>query len=389
MPEAPDLFDMVKETAYNLEEMLNDSSIDRILAIDTDWNVIAWNQTAEHITGVRKQDILGQRLTDIFPRLKEDDEFMHAVAMALKGKIVFLPSSPGKFQRDFYENHFIPLKTKNGELVGVMNITHDVSHRVKAERELKRLNAVLEEKNAELEKATHELATFTSITGDELKDPVKKIYTALELIIATDGSKLSNPSKAKMRKAQASLNRMNLLLDDILAIAAVSSAPDKFTMVDLQQLMQGVLLSLERKLEEKKAMVDIGQLASVPGSAQMLHYLFYNIIDNALKFQPAGAIPRISISCEPVLLKPDENEALLVSITDNGIGFLQEDAERIFNMFERLHTRQEFPGSGIGLTICRKIVEAHGGYIEAKAEPGKGAGFHCYLPLMQRNEQRQ
>ena len=376
---------MVKEHTYNLEEMLNDSSIDRILAIDTEWNVIAWNQTAENITGVRKKDILGQPLTAIFPRLKEDEEFMQAFSMALKGKTVFLPSSPGKFQRDFYENHLIPLKT-GGEVAGVMNIIHDVSHRIKAERELKKLNSMLEEKNVELEKASRELATFTSITGDELKDPIKKIYTALELIIATDGAKLSNPSKAKMRKAQASLNRMNLLLNDILAIAAVSSASDKFTRVDLQQLIQGVLLSLERKIENKKAIIDIAQLPSVSGSPNMLHYFFYNILDNALKFQPAGVIPRIRVSSEHLLLKPDDVEAVMVDITDNGIGFPQEDSERIFNMFERLHTRQEFPGSGIGLTICRKIAEAHGGYIAAEGEPGKGASIRCYLPLTQQGK---
>lgn len=380
---------MVEQSAYNVEEMLNDSSIDRILAIDTDWKVIAWNQTAEHITGVRKKDILGKCLTDIFPRLKEDDEFMHAFAMALNGKIVFLASSPGKFQRDFYENHFIPLKTESGELVGVMNIIHDVSHRIKAERELKRLNAMLEEKNVELERAARDLATFTSITGDELKDPIKKIYTALELIIGTDGNKLSNPSKAKMRKAQASLNRMNLLLDDILAIAAVSAASDEFTVVNLQQLMQGVLISLEKKIEDKRAIIDIGQLYPVQGSVQMLHYLFYNMLDNALKYQPPGNIPRINVTCEPALLRDNEDDALMITITDNGIGFSQADAERIFNMFERLHTRQEFPGSGIGLTICRKIAEAHGGYIEAKAEPGNGASFRCYLPLIQRTKRRQ
>ena len=126
-------------TLPGLYEMLNDSSIDRVMAIDEQWCVIAWNKTAAIITGIHKNDIIGKPLLEVFPQLKEDAEMMEAIQFAMQGKKTFLPARTGLLNRQSYENHFIPLTGDNGQIKGVMNIMHDVAHREKAEKKLEQL----------------------------------------------------------------------------------------------------------------------------------------------------------------------------------------------------------------------------------------------------------
>ncbi len=377
-----------KHTSHsiNLEEMLNDASIDRILAIDTAWKIISWNRTSEIISGYEKSELLGKDLFEVFPQLLTDADMVRSFELAMGGKKSFLPSKPGAFNRDFYENHFIPLTDAEGNIIGVMNIMHDVAHRVKTEQQLEKLNAELKDKYRQLKNTIAELATFTSITGNELKEPIKKIYTSLEHIIRKEGASLSDSSKASFRRMQASLNRINLLLDDVLALSTIGSFSQEFTQVNSQKILDDVLHDLRNKINEKHAVIEKGELPQIPGSAQMLHYLFYNLIDNALKFQPAGSTPRISITGSLTCAKQSENgtdkkEYICIKVTDNGIGFNNDEKEKIFSMFERLHPKKEFAGAGIGLTVCRKIAEAHGGFIEAESMPGKGSSFLCYLPV--------
>jgi PAS domain S-box-containing protein len=376
------------KSAMHIADMLNDASIDSVLAIDTQWQIIAWNKTTENISGINKRDALGRHLMEIFPQINADEEMLTAYGMALEGKKSFLPAKAGLFNRAHYENHFIPLQDGDGNIVGVMNLMHDVAHRIKAEMQLQHLNAQLKEKYQQLEKANAELATFTAITGNDLKEPLKKVYTSLEMIVMNDGARLSDSSKAGLRRMQASLNRVKLLLDDILAISTASSYSGEYTQVDLNQVMRTVQVSLRNKIKESEANIHVDQLPSVLGYEEMLRNLFYNLLDNAIKFQPFGNTPAITISAQTVQ-KPAANELpsgpqkdyVALQFRDNGIGFSAEDNERIFTMFEKLNARTDYPGSGIGLTVCRKIVEAHGGYIEARGEPGKGATFTCYLPI--------
>jgi len=364
----------------NLAEMLNDASIDRVMAIDTDWRIIAWNKTSEIITGISKKHALGKLLMEVFPQLGSDAETSTAYEFALQGKTSFLPSRADLFNRDHYENHFIPLKDDDGQIIGALNIMHDVAHRIKAERQLQQLNTALKEKYLQLEKANAEMATFTSITGQDLQEPLKKVYTSLELIMINDGSLLSNSSRAGLRRIQASLNRVKLLMDDIFAISKVSSFNGEFVAVNLNDVLRSVKVSMREKIKESQAVIEVKQLPAINGSEQMMHNLFQNLIDNAIKFQPLGHIPHITIDGSVTSTNTDK-EYLCISVTDNGIGFNQADADKIFNMFERLHERSEYPGSGIGLTICRKIAETHGGYMDAESEPGKGSSFKCYLPV--------
>ena len=128
----------------NITEMLIDSSIDRVMAIDLNWNIIAWNHTSEMASGIDRQNVIGKKLTDLFPQILNDQEMMEAIVMAFKGRKSFLPSVTNSFNRHYSENHFIPLKDQHEQVIGVMNIIHDVAHRIKVEKQLQKLNMALE-----------------------------------------------------------------------------------------------------------------------------------------------------------------------------------------------------------------------------------------------------
>ncbi len=383
------MLNKMEKVSSNIAEMMNDASIDRLMAIDTEWRIIAWNKTSELVSGISGNDVLGKHLLNVFPQLEHDEEMMNGFLLAMKGMKSFITAAEGKFNRSYYENHFIPLDDEEGVRIGVMNIMHDVAHRVKAEKQLHKLNEMLKKQYQQLEKTTAELATFTSITGSDLKEPVKKLYTSLELLARSEGPNLTSHGKAGLRRMQASISRMNLLLDDILAFSAANTIGNELERFDLKDVLQRVLDSLRQKIASSRAVIEMRDLPVMYGSRQMLQYLMYNMVDNALKFQPEGNIPEITISAAIVKRHADQEidasaqkEYLCITVKDNGIGLAQEDADKIFIMFEKLHPRKQYPGSGIGLTISRKIVEAHGGFIEVESEPGKGATFHCCLSVI-------
>ena len=372
----------------SLYEMLNDCSIDRVMAIDMEWCVIAWNNTATTITGIQKADIIGRPLLEVFPQLQQDKEIMTAIQFAFLGKKSFVPAKAALFNRQHYENHFIPLTGNDGQVKGVMNIMHDVAHREKAENQLQKLNRVLEQKYRQLEAATTELATYTYITSNDIKEPLRHVYTAFELLVKSEGKVLSNAGKASLRRIQASLNRMNLLLDDIHALSQINSFMQVRQAVDLNEVFNNALVVLKNKITENKALVQAKDLPVIQGFKDMLQTLFVTLLDNALKFQTPGNRPQIVITWRilqpeelPAGIQNNEKQVALFTFTDNGIGFEPADARRIFTMFEKLHPKNEYPGPGMGLTVARKIVEAHDGIIQATGTPGQGAVFQCYLPV--------
>jgi PAS domain S-box-containing protein len=365
----------------DLADSLNDASIDRLMAIDLHWNIISWNKMSEKCTGITRDQLLGKNIFEVFPEIKIDTEMMEAFEYAMKGKQSFLSTAPGRFNRSYYENHFIPLEDKNGNLIGVMNIMHDVAHRIKAEKKLEELNQASKHNYELLQKANGDLGIFTAITGSELKTPIKYLYTTLEMIVTKDGQKLSDSSKAGLRRMQSSLNRINLLLDDILALSAASNLSHEFVCVSMDDVLQSVFALLSPKIFEKEAVINVSPLPSVYGSREMLQKMLYNILDNSLKFHENGAVPEVSIKGNIIPGDEKKQQMVCISIQDNGIGFNQEDGERAFRMFERLNDKKQYTGSGVGLTLSRKIAEAHHGYLTATSKPGKGTTISCYLPV--------
>lgn len=377
----------LQTTLPNLFELLNDSSIDRVMAIDEKWCVIAWNKIAAEVTGIDKANIIGKPLLEVFPQLANDPEMMEAIRMGFEGKKSFIPALAGAFNRQFYENHFLPLINETGDVKGVMNIMHDVAHREKAEKKLQQLNEALELQYRQLETATTEMATFTYITSNEIKEPLRHIYTAFELLVKSEGKVLSNGGKANIRRIQGSLNRINLLLDDIWALSHINSFKQVRNAIDLNEVCKEAQNKLEKKISESGAIIETKELPVIQGYKDMLQTLFINIIDNSIKFQAMGKQPVIGITSRT--LPPDQLPAgfqsttpmLLLEFNDNGIGFDPAQSGRIFIMFEKLNSKSQYHGSGMGLAIVKKIMEAHDGVVHATAQPDKGATVQCYFPV--------
>ena len=370
-----------------LAEMLNDCSIDRVMAIDLNWNIIAWNQASELASGLSRNDVLGKNLLDVFSSLKEDKEIMHAIHAAFLGNKTFVLSDKSKLHRYYYENHFIPLKENGRKVIGVMNIMHDVAHRIKAENQLKELNAALSEKYSQLEKLSEELTSFTSITTHNVKEPLQFIYTSLELLMKAEGRVLADSSKANLRRMQVSLNRINMLIEDIVELFKINTATQPSLPVDLNEILNKVKHNFQRKISERNVTIHSDKLPCVSGFSEMLMLLFQNIIDNSIKFQPEGKSPLIDIRCRQVNMnrataEPEEKgeSYICITFTDNGIGIPEDDQQKIFGMFVQLHEKKKYPGSGLGLSFSQKIMDTHNGFIKLKSEEGKGTAFQCYFP---------
>jgi PAS domain S-box-containing protein len=367
----------------NLNEMLMDCSIDAIIAIDNNYAVTAWNNAAALMYNVPKKQAFGRSLCKLIPGIEEDTETFTAINNALAGHKTFVPASKLYAHRKHSENHYIPLTDNDGGVIGAMNIVHDVAHRIKAERELQRLNEELEKQYRQLKATSDELASFTFITSNKIKEPIRNIYTGIEHLIKVEAGRLTDSGKATFRRMQTSLNRMDLLLDDILSIAQISTLEKSYTPVDLTELLKEVSTEIKNKFDTDPV-IEIGELCVINGHSSYLHMLFYNLLHNAVKFNETMR-PLVKVSCKKTVLGKEaffaaDKEYYQVTITDNGIGFAEEDKEKIFTMFEKLHAGK-YKGSGIGLTVASKIMDAHNGFITVESTPGKGSSFHCFFPV--------
>ena len=282
--------------------------------------------------------------------------------------------------RWFEDRNTIFKRNRNGVPIQKMGISHDITDRKAADLQIKLLNESLSDKNRELETANNELKTFTSIASYDYQDILKTLYTNLEFIILKDGTNLSNTGKGNLRKAQTAIQKMKLLTDDIVALSKIQLPESNPSRVDLNDILKSVVNELADRITEAQATVVIGTLPTINGYSFLLKLYFYHLLDNAVKFHTTIKTPTINISNT---VQTMDSGALQnhISITDNGIGFPQDEAEKIFRMFYKLHDK-EYKGSGIGLTICRKIARIHKGEITANGVDGKGAVFNTYFDLV-------
>lgn len=369
-----------------LSEMLNNASIDRVMAINNEWKIIAWNRASELFTGLAASVVLGEPVTRVFPAMESDLKFTRAFQTALKGFKAFLPADPRFAHRSYFESHFIPLEDENGDIAGAMQIMHDVSHRIEAEKQLLQLNAALRYKYRQLEEAYADIASYTYLTSQNIKEPMRQLYLALERIIRTEAGKLSDSSRASFRRMQTSFNRMNLLLEDILSVSGISSQAKGGRQVNLQCLVDRVKEALASKIEEKNALIIAIDLPVFFGYEELLYQLFYNLIDNAIKFQPDDRIPVVSVKATPWEEPEDSGfqyrSWLKLSFADNGMGVMPGEEDRIFRLFEGPAVPGKNAHYGKGLAVCKKIADLHGGRIRVVSNAGAGSGFEVFLPVI-------
>ncbi len=240
--------------------------------------------------------------------------------------------------------------------------------------ELAATNEALEHRAVELARSNAELAQFASIASHDLQEPLRKVRTFTDQLAVTEAGRLSEKGRDYLERTNSAAARMQRLIQDLLAFSRVTTQGRPFAPVDLAEITHEVLDDLSAEVESSGATVHVGELPTFPADVLQMRQLIQNLLSNAVKFRRAGVAPEVWIEGSV------QGGRVRLMVRDNGIGFEPRYADRIFRVFERLHGRTEYAGTGIGLAVCQKIVQRHGGTIVADGKPGAGATFTVTLP---------
>ncbi len=246
-------------------------------------------------------------------------------------------------------------------------------------KELAEANQTLQQTNKELQRSNQNLEEFAHAASHDLKEPVRKIHYFTNQLKNQLNAQLHESQARAFNRIESATERMGNLIDDLLLYSHVSQRPHQTEAVDLTQEVQRVLEDLDLDVEEKKAVITIGKLPVVQGYRRQLQQLFQNLISNAMKYSKRDTAPQIRIQASEVA--ENGKRYHLIAIKDNGIGFEQEYGEKIFQMFTRLHGKAEYSGTGVGLSIVKKVVENHDGFIKAESVTDEGSTFSIMLPV--------
>ncbi|RYZ22627.1 MAG: PAS domain-containing sensor histidine kinase, partial [Chitinophagaceae bacterium] len=267
----------------------------------------------------------------------------------------------------------------SGNITQIIGAALDITRRKEMEKTILQNTHQLEQSNASLEE-------FAYVASHDLKEPLRKISTFGDRLVASQIDKLNDEGKIYLRKIVDASQRMQNMISDLLSISMISGNK-AFENVSLQKILEETLQTLEFKIEQQKAVIRYDSLPDAQVVPSQFRQLFQNLIANSLKFVSADNQPVVVVRCEPATAEEvtpyqlrKAPAYLKISFADNGIGFEMEYAQKIFAIFQRLHGRSEYEGSGIGLAICKKIVEHHGGVIFASGQPNQGATFTIILP---------
>jgi PAS domain S-box-containing protein len=285
------------------------------------------------------------------------------------------------------------LHDKDGKPVRMLGSIQDITERKQWEQGLERMvkerTTELEDLNQELKRTNANLEDFAYAASHDMKEPIRKIQFFADRLKHLLKGQLSEEQSRLFGRMEHAAHRMGNLIDDLLTYSRVSRGAPNHEVVDLNRKVQMVLEDLELEVQEKNATVSVGQLPTVMGHKRQLQQLFQNLIGNALKYSKPGTPPKVHITAHrvkgddaalPLRGEERQREYHLIEVRDNGIGFDQHDAEKIFSIFTRLHGNTEYKGTGVGLSIAQKVVDNHGGKIWAESQPGEGATFRVLLP---------
>jgi signal transduction histidine kinase len=257
--------------------------------------------------------------------------------------------------------------------------------------ERQRVNAVLTALTTRLEQSNRELQDFASVASHDLQETLRKIQAFGDRLRSKFAEPLGADGRDYVDRMHSAAARMQTLINDLLSFSRVSTRAQPFAAVDLNGVVREVVGDLEARIESSGGTVEVGQLPTIEADAVQMRQLFQNLIANALKFKREGVAPVVSVTASMPGAMPTEVGTpangdghpgnVEIRVADNGIGFEEKYLDRIFNVFQRLHGREQYEGTGIGLAVCRKIAERHGGSITASSRPGEGTTFIVTLPV--------
>jgi PAS domain S-box-containing protein len=362
-----------------------------ILYLNHEGIVENWNLGAEKIKGYKAEEIIGKNFSNFYTQSDRNSN--------LPQKLLNIAIEKGKATQEgwrvrkdgslFWASVVITaVHNKKGQVIGFSKVTHDLTEKKKADDKLK-LNALeLEQKNAELEKMNQELQSFAYISSHDLQEPLRKIQTFATLILEKEFENLSDNGKDKFQRMQNAAKRMQTLINDLLSYSRTNIQERVFEKTDLSKIIDEVKDDLKEEIEQKSATIENGENCEANIIPFQFRQLLYNLVSNSLKFSNPDTPVVIKISSKIVEGAALENKKLEkdtnychIQIKDNGIGFEQQYSSKIFEVFQRLHGKLDYTGTGIGLAIVKKIVDNHNGIITATGEKNKGATFDIYIPV--------
>ncbi|RYF70009.1 MAG: PAS domain-containing sensor histidine kinase, partial [Cytophagaceae bacterium] len=332
----------------------------------TDFNIIKANHTSAEALNVPLENLSGQLLSTVSPTIKNGPAYDQYVHVTETGE-------PAHFERQFNNKWYQVSVVRFGD--GFISAAVDVT-------DSRLYRQQLEAMNRELLRSNDSLQQFAYVASHDLQEPLRKIQAFGDLLDAQYGSQLDKFGHDAISRMQSAATRMSMLITDLLAYSRISANRQPFQPVNLDQVLTDVLGDLEVSFNENQATLQRTPLPTVAGDPMQLRQLFQNLLSNSLKFQlPIGkreTQPHIQIDCHQELI--DGHIWYDIAISDNGIGFDPKYTDRIFQVFQRLHGKQAYAGTGVGLAICKRVIESHGGNLTAHSQPGKGATFLIHIP---------
>lgn len=306
----------------------------------------------------------------------------------------------GKLQTFYFNFTYKALFDSQGKVYGVLNMAVDVTDNVRARQLLaaseEQLKVAVDERtkalkvvNENLERSNKELEQFAHVASHDMKEPIRKIKMFTNRLHNEFGDIFPERANIYFNKIGKATDRLVNMVEGVLHYSSLSAIDFSVEEIDLNDILKNIQEDFELQMELKGAKLEYNVQHPIKGAPFLIYQLFYNIINNSLKFVRKDVPPVITISSE-IVSKTDidtsdisnpANEYVKITIEDNGIGFNQLNAEKIFNTFTRLNSRDEFEGTGLGLTLCKRIVSRHNGIIKAEGKEGVGARFYIYLPL--------
>jgi PAS domain S-box-containing protein len=344
------------------------------------------------------EEMKGKSDFDFFPRELAEQFYNDEQNIIKTGRSVINQEqykvSPGdkSGQKHWSISSKVLWRDNNGHVLGTVGVTHDIHEMKMAQEALRKNEEKLRQFTGQLERSNRELQDFAYVASHDLQEPLRKIVVFGERLKEQGAGKLDAEACDYLERMQKAASRMQTLINDLLSFSRVTTKARPFVQVDLAEVAHEVVNDLEGRIEQVKGRVEVGALPIIDAEALQMRQLLQNLIGNALKFRRPEVPPVVKVAAEIIAGPSREGgtgiakKLCRLTVSDNGIGFDEKYLDRIFNVFQRLHSRNEYEGTGMGLAIARKIAVFHHGDITAKSKPGSGATFIVTLPATHHKE---